>query len=338
MKLLVLGGSVFLGRHTVAAALARGWEVTTFNRGVTSADVPGVRVVRGDRTEPRDLARLAEQGPWDAVVDVCGFVPRYVGAAARALSAQAGSYVFISSVSAFPGWPAEAVDEDSPRFACSPDAGPEDGDYGTLKSGCERAVERDFPGRVLIINPGLIIGPHENVGRVPYWLRRAARGGDMLAPGPRDRPLQLVDARDIAAFTLDSLERERTGRYITSGVRGNCTWGELVDTCVELTGSLARPVWVDDDFLLGHEVAVWSGLPLWMPDRPEFAAVWAPDSSRALAAGMSCRPVVESLRDTWAWLSGDDVPEVLPRYRGGLPDNGMEPQRERDVIAAWFDR
>ncbi|HEX2361668.1 MAG TPA: NAD-dependent epimerase/dehydratase family protein, partial [Jiangellaceae bacterium] len=168
MRILVIGGSVFLGRAFVTEALRRGHEVTTFNRGLTGADVPGVEIVRGDRQLTADLERLVDDRRWDAVVDVCGFAPRVVGESVRLLSGHADSYLFVSSISAIRDWPAEPVDEASARHECAPDAGPE-GDYGVLKAGCERAVETGFGGRVLIISPGLILGPHENVGRLPWW-------------------------------------------------------------------------------------------------------------------------------------------------------------------------
>ncbi|GGO86730.1 reductase [Wenjunlia tyrosinilytica] len=332
-----MGGTVFLGRHMVEAALARGWDVTAFNRGVTGTDVPGAESVRGDRESAGDLARLAGLGPWDAVVDVCGYVPRVVGESVRALSPAAGTYAFVSSVSAYAFRKASSVDEHSPRLDCPADAGPEDGNYGELKAGCERAVEEGFEGTALIINPGLIVGPHENVGRIPYWLRRAARGGPFIAPGHPDRSMQLIDARDIAEFTMNGIEKGYEGRYFTTGIHGNVTWGELISTCVEATGSDAEPVWIDDDFLLDHEVGVWDELPLWAPARPDFAGVWLTSSGKALEAGLSCRAVEDSIRDTWTWLGSGDVPDLLPSYRE-RPRVGIAEEKERDIITAWRNR
>ena len=159
MRLLVIGGSVFLGRTFVEEALRHDHDVTTFNRGLTGIDVPGVEAVRGDREVTADLRRLVGGRHWDAVVDVCGFTPRVVGESARILSGHADSYAFISSISAFPAWPGEPVDDNSPLHDCPADAGPDDGDYGELKAGCERAVQSAFDGQVLIISPGLILGP-----------------------------------------------------------------------------------------------------------------------------------------------------------------------------------
>ncbi|NUU21351.1 MAG: NAD-dependent epimerase/dehydratase family protein [Streptomycetaceae bacterium] len=336
MDILVIGGSVFLGRTIVEAALARGHAVTTFNRGRTGTDVPGARAVRGDREDAGDLARLAAQGPWDAVIDVCGFTPSVVGEAVRALDGRAGAYAFVSSVSAYRDWPEAPIDERSPRFPCAPTA--TEGDYGSLKAGCERAVERDFGGRTLVVQPGLILGPYENVGRLPWWLRRIAAGGEVLAPGAPDRPMQVVDARDIAAFTLDRLEAGAEGRYVVSGAPANTTMGRWLADCVEVTGSGAELVWVDDDFLLARGVGPWDELPLWTPPTEEFAGVWAPDSSKAAAAGLVCRPVRETVADTWAWLVGEGVPDKLPRYRGHSPDKGIDADKERRLLAEWAAR
>jgi 2'-hydroxyisoflavone reductase len=259
-----------------------------------------------------------------------------VGDSARLLSAHAEGYVFISSISALPDWPARPVDESSPRHDCSPDAGPQDGDYGQLKAGCECAVEESFDGRVLVISPGLILGPHENVGRLPWWLRRIARGGRVLAPGDPGRAMQVIDARDIAAFGLAQIAAGASGRFLTSGVVGNTTFGRWLSDCVDVTGSDAELVWVDDTFLLEHHVETWTELPLWAPLQPDLAAVWLPSSDKALAAGLTCRPVTETVRDTWAWLSSG-VPDTLPAYRD-IPDHGIDPAKESAILEAWAAR
>ncbi len=334
MRILVIGGSVFLGRAFVVEALRQGHDVTTFNRGISGADVPGVEIVRGDRQATADLERLADWRRWDAVIDVCGFTPRVVGESARILSGHADCYLFVSSISAVRGWPAEPVDESSPLHDCPPDAGPDDGDYGVLKAGCERAVGTEFHGRVLIISPGLILGPHENVGRLPWWLRRIARGGRVLAPGNPDREMQVIDARDIAAFgmTLFSAGGD-SDRFLTSGVRGNTTFGSLLGDCVAATGSDADLVWVDDAFLLEHGVEEWTELPVWTTGGPEMAAVWLPSSAKALAAGLRCRPVTETVRDTWAWVTSGGA-DVLAVYRE-MPQHGIDPAKEAAILTAW---
>ncbi len=342
MRLLVIGGSVFLGQAFAAEALARGWEVTTFNRGKTARDLPGVEVIRGDREVQADLDRLAAAGPWDAVVDVCGYVPRVVRASVAALAGQVRSYVYVSSINAVQGWPETAVDESSPRQECASDAGPEDGDYGVLKAGCERAVEEGFPQGALVLQPGLIIGPGDRAVRLAWWLDRAARGGRMVAPGAPERIMQLIDARDIAAFGLDQVEQGGTGRYLVSGSPANTTWGEYLGSCVEATGAGAELVWVDDELLREHEVEPWTELPLWMPE-DELGAAWEPSSAKALAAGLRTRPVTESIRDTWAWLATPDGhQEAFGNYRSTAQrkviQRGLDPEKEQAILRALAAR
>jgi 2'-hydroxyisoflavone reductase len=338
MRLLVIGGSVFLGQSFVAEALDRGWQVTTFNRGRAARDVPGVEAVRGDREVPADLERLAACGPWDVVVDVCGYVPSVVGDSVSALAGRVGTYLFISSISAIQGWPEVAVDESSPRHPCPSDAGAADGDYGVLKAGCERAVEEGFPDGALVLQPGLIFGPGDRAQRLTWWLERAARGGRIVAPGAPERPMQLIDARDIAAFGLDLVEQRGVGRYLVSGVPANTTWGEYLGSCLAVTGSDGELVWVDDELLLEHEVEPWTELPLWMPPGKGGDAAWAPSSAKALAAGLSCRPVPVSIADTWAWL---DAPggreEAFGPYRS-VGNRGLESGKEQRILDSWSAR
>jgi 2'-hydroxyisoflavone reductase len=337
MRILVIGGSVFQGRAIVEEALRRGHEVTTFNRGRTGEDVKGVEAVRGDREVRADLDRLVDGRTWDVVVDVCGFVPRVVGDSVRLLTGRAATYAFISSINAVPAWPAQDADESTPRHECSPDAGPDDGDYGTLKAGCERAVEEYFDGAALIIEPGLILGPHENVGRLPAWLRRIARGGRVLAPGGPDRPMQLIDARDIAIFTLDQAEKGVADRFLTTAPAGNTTFGRWLGDCVEATGSDASLVWVDDRFLLDREVEPWVELPLWAPDQPEYAHIWKASTGKAEAAGLRCRPVTETVRDTWAWLRDGGTLKKRSSPTNQLPEHGIDPAKEARILAEWDD-
>ncbi|MFG2718559.1 NAD-dependent epimerase/dehydratase family protein [Streptomyces sp. NPDC048416] len=337
MRLLVIGGTVFLGRAFVADALARGWEVTTFHRGRSGSDLPGVETILGDRENEADLARVAAAGPFDAVVDVCGYVPRTVGASARALSPRAGAYLYISSINALRPWPAAAVDESSVRFECSPDAGPDDGQYPALKAGCERAVERDFDGRVLVLRPGVVIGPGDRMRRVPYWLRRATQGGRMLAAGAPERTMQLIDARDIAAFGLDRIAAGGSGTYLTTGEPANATWGELVEHAVELTGAGTEPVWVPDAFLATQQIPPFVTVPFWAPPMEALAGVWDFSSKKALADGLRCRPFADSVRDTWTWMTEQGgMEEAFAEYR--YPDQTLTREREAEILAAWDAR
>ena len=340
MRLLLLGGSAFLGRAVAAEALAAGHDVTVFNRGRTAPDLEGVQSVRGDRESREDLERLADHGPWDAIVDTSGYVPRIVGDSVRALAGSAPAYVFMSTKNVFSNWPENPATYDSPVHECSPDAGPDDGDYGVLKAGCERAVARDFPGRSLFLRLGLLLGPHEDIGRLPALLLRMAAAGTTrdvrtLAPGDPASKVNPIDVRDVAQFTLAAVEQGLAGDYIISGIPSNAsTYGELLDACIEATGSTARLEWLDSEFLEKQDdLGFWSELPLWIPpgDVP-----WDADTSRAEAAGLRCRPLRETVRDTWAWMSADGG-AVRRSYQPSRP-HGLSEEKERALFAAWDAR
>lgn len=337
VRILILGGSRFLGRAFAAEALDAGHDVTVFNRGRSGPDLPGVTAIRGDRENPAALDRLVAEGtaaePWDAVVDTSGYVPKIVGEGAAALAGAAGAYLFISSASAFADFPARPLSAASPLFDCPADA--TEGEYGPLKAGCERAIRANFPGRVLIHYPGIILGPHETSGRLTWWLSRIARGGEVLAPGDPRREIQLIDARDIARFGLHCLETGSTQPFLLAGPKGHTTFGDWLAACAQTTGSDARFVWAPDDVLTGHEVQVWSGLPLWSPEGGEAAAVWDKDCAPALAAGLVCRPIEETVRDTWAWLK--DAPSLADED-GRIAGHGLSPNDEQRILAALKDR
>ena len=332
MRILILGGSAVLGRATAVEAVRAGHDVTTFNRGQSGPDVAGVTAIRGDRTADDDLAPLRDR-EWDVVVDTSGYVPEAVGRAARLLAPTAGSYVFVSTLNAYPGWPTEPVTEDSPTHRCAPDATEEDGDYGKLKVGCEQAVRDAFGDRAVIVRSGLLIGPYDNTGRLTWWLDRIARGGQVLAPGDPDKPMQLIDVRDLSRWFLDRAAAAAGGTFNAGGPGHNTTMGRLLADAGAATGSETEPVWVPDDFLLDHDVQPWSELPLWAPDNPEFAAVWDADSTAAQRAGLTCRPVTASIQDTWAWLRQGGT--ASPMTHRGMPEKGIAPAKERGIIAAW---
>lgn len=335
MRLLVLGGTHFLGRAVVSAALARQHDVTIFRRGTSGQDPDGVRSVRGNYTDPRDLARLADHEPWDAVVDTLAFVPRDTLAVAQALRHRVGRYVVISTVSAYEGWPTEPLTETSPVLECPPDAGPGygfDGDpgpstYGFGKAGCERAVIETFgTDRTAILRPGVILGPHEYVGRLPWWLGRLQRGGQVLAPGNPGRPIQPVDVRDVANFALLCAEGS-VGTFNVTGL-GNETFGDFLGACAQLAApSGTELVWASDEFLVSQGIRQWTELPLWRT----YAGAWDVDSSEARAAGLTTRPLANTVRDTWEWLN-EHTPELDNERAAEL---GISPAREAEVLAAW---
>ncbi|MFF7476186.1 NAD-dependent epimerase/dehydratase family protein [Streptomyces sp. NPDC008092] len=333
MRILILGGSVFLGQAFAQEAIDRGHNLTVFNRGKSGPDIEGAENLHGDRENSADLEALTAAGPWDAVVDTSGFHPRTVGQSAGALSAHAETYLFVSSFHVYSDWPAGPVSEDSARHACPPDAAVDDVPGNALKAGCERAVEKYFEGDVLILNPGLIVGPRETPGRLLWWLERMARGGEVLAPGRSDQTVQFIDARDIAAFALDLLEAGAGGRYLVTGPRDTTTLGELLELCARVTGAGAEPVWVDEELLAQHEVGAWTELPFWATEQPAMAGAWAASPARAVDAGLRCRPLGETVADTWEWLR-ERGPSGTP-YRQGDIVLGIDPEKERGVLRAW---
>ncbi|WP_326596053.1 NAD-dependent epimerase/dehydratase family protein [Streptomyces sp. NBC_01803] len=329
MRLLVLGGTAFVGRAIVAAATARDWAVTVLNRG-SAEPPPGVTALRGDRTADGGLAALAEgDQEWDLVVDTWSHAPTAVRDAARLLAGRARHYTYISSRSVYV-WPmAPGLTEDGPVVDGSPDAAATD--YATDKRGGELAALAAFgEDRTLLVRCGLILGPHEDVGRLPWWLTRIARGGPVLAPGPRELPLQYVDARDLAAWTLDAAERGLTGPYDLVSRSGHATMGHLLDLCVQVTGSDAELRWTEPEKILAADIAPWTELPVWLPPGEFHDALHRSDVSRAVAAGLRCRPVAETVADTWAWLRGPDA--EIPGRPGRSPV-GLAPEKEAKPLA-----
>ncbi|MEO6085990.1 MAG: NAD-dependent epimerase/dehydratase family protein [Umezawaea sp.] len=338
MRLLVLGGTHFLGRAVVSVALACRWDVTIFRRGTSGEDPASVRSIRGDYTNPHDLERLAEAGPWDAVVDTLAFVPRETLAVAEALKNTVGRYVMISTVSAYQGWPIDPLTEDSPVLDAPSDAGPDfgyDGDpgpstYGFGKAGCERAVTETFGAdRTAILRAGVILGPYEYVGRIPWWLRRVQRGGQVLAPGNPLRHIQPIDVRDVAEFALRCAEGT-TGVFNVAGP-GNETFGDFLAACLKYAApNETELLWVPDEVLVEHGVKQWTGLPMWRT----YPGTWDVDSSRARAAGLTTRPIAETVRDTWEWLRQEN-PELVDERAAEL---GITPEQEAEVLAAFEGR
>ncbi|MFF7372554.1 NAD-dependent epimerase/dehydratase family protein [Streptomyces tricolor] len=335
MRLLVLGGTEFVGRAVVETALGRGWEVTVFHRGRHPAP-DGVRSLHGDRTAPDGLAALAaDRGAgWDAVVDTWSAAPRAVQEAARLLRGRAGRYAYVSSRSVYVWpWP-RGGGEDAPLVEGAADAGATH--YAADKRGGELAAVDAFGAAdSLLVRAGLILGPYENVGRLPWWLTRIARGGPVLAPGPRDLPLQYVDARDLAAWLLGALERGLSGPYDLVSPPGHTTMGELLQACLRVTGADAELRWTDPEPILQAGIEPWTQLPVWVPPGSEmYDAVHGADVSRAVATGLVCRPVDETVADTWRWLTALDgsAPQRPDRTAKGL-----DPEVEAAVLARTGD-
>ncbi|MEU3570419.1 NAD-dependent epimerase/dehydratase family protein [Kitasatospora sp. NPDC036755] len=317
MRLLLLGGTKFVGRVVAEEALARGWEVTALNRGTQPAP-EGVRVLVGDRTAEDGLAALGT-GEWDAVLDTWSWAPAAVRDSARLLNGRVGHYGYVSSRSVYDYPLVAGADETAPVVGSSPDLTGEV-PYAEAKRGAELALEEEFGGTALLARAGLIIGPHENIGRLPWWLNRIAEGGPVLAPGPRELPLQYIDARDLAAWMLDAAAARLGGPYNLVGPSGHTTMGELLETCVRATGSDAELRWTDPERILAAGVEPWTELPIWLAPGELYDFLHAGSVERALGAGLRCRPVAETVADTWAWLRsiGGSAPQRADRVTVGL--------------------
>jgi nucleoside-diphosphate-sugar epimerase len=321
-SLLVLGGTAFAGRAVVEEAVGRGWAVTTFNRGRGAWAHPDVERITGDRLEPATHAPLAGRD-WDLVVDTWSGAPSATRAIAALLAPRTARYAYISSCSVYDPPPVPGADETAPLIEDDPG-------YAGLKRGSEVAIEDAFGDRALLLRPGLILGPHEDVGRLPWWLVRLARGGDVLAPGPPGLPLQLIDARDLARFTLDAAAAGRSGAYNTISRRGHATMRSLLEAGLAATGSDARLVWATPERILAAGIAPWTELPIWLPPADEFAALHDIGVEQAHAAGLVTRPAEETVADTWAWLQSLGA---RPPQRPDRPTPGLAADRERALLA-----
>ncbi len=339
MRLLILGGTLFLGRHLVESALARGHEVTLFNRGRTApALFRDFEQLRGDRDG--DLSVLAGRR-WDAVVDTSGYVPRIVRASAAALAGAVDHYVFVSSISAYGRFPVTGMTERAAVAELS-DPGSEDVDehYGALKVLCERAVEEELPGRTLVARAGMIVGPYDPTERFTWWVRRLADGGAVLAPAPPDQPVQLVDARDLADWLVRGAERRLAGVVNATGPQGPLTLGALLEQIAEVAGGGGQLVWVDEAFLLEHGVEPWSDLPFWLAPhaQPDLRGMLVVDVTRAHATGLTTRPLAATVADTLAWIRERPGGPPAPTVGVTIPPAGLSDDRERALLAAWAAR
>lgn len=330
MNLLILGGTVFVGRYLVEIALERGHSVTLFHRGLHNPELfPQVERILGNRDG--DLGKLAGRS-WDAVIDTCGYVPRVVADSARALAGNADHYTFISSISVYSDRSEGGIDESSPVEAVpAPEVEEVTGEtYGPLKVACELAAEAELPGRVLVIRPGLIVGPHDPTDRFTYWPVRAARGGAIAAPAPPDAATQFIDVRDLAEWTLDMVETRGLGVYNATGPDYRLTRGALLQSCLTAAQSGGEAVWIDEAFLLEQKVQPWSDLPLWIPVSDESAGFTATSSAKAITAGLRYRPLMDTARDTLAWAQERPADYVMKA--------GISAEREAEVVAAWRKR
>ncbi len=331
MKLLVLGGTVFLGRYMVESALARGHTVTLFNRGQHNPDLfPNVEKLRGERDG--GLAVLKGR-TWDAVIDTCGYVPRLVRASAEALADSVEHYTFISSLSVYANTSKPNLDENAPVGKLADESVEQitNETYGPLKALCEQAAEQAMPGRVLNVRAGLIVGPHDATDRFTYWPARVARGGDVLAPGNPASPVQFVDVRDLAGWIVKMAEARQAGVFNAAGPDDVLPMRQFLETCQSVSGASSNLIWANEKFILEQDVKPWLEMPLWIPESDQAAAGFSTfNCGQAIAAGLAFRPLADTVRDTLAWAN------TRPADHAWLA--GLTPEREAEVVQAWQEK
>ena len=328
MNLLILGGTAFLGRHLVEDALKRGHTVTLFNRGRTNPSLfPQVETIHGDRKQ--SLEALADRN-WDVVIDTSGYHPTDVHASAAALAAHVGRYIFISTISVYADFSSPNLDEDAEvsRLDDPTNAEVSNETYGPLKTHCEDPVQAIYDTRALIIRPGLIVGPHDPTDRFTYWPVRTQQGGEMLAPQAPDVPVQYIDVRDLAAWTLDAAARDLSGIYNATGPATPQSMGELLASCQHVADTNSTLTWVSPEFIATNEVTPFLELPLWIP--PDMPGLLTVDCRRAISAGLTFRPTDETIHATLAWHA--TRPADMPLKAG------LSHARENELLAAWHQQ
>ena len=336
LRILILGGTAFIGIHMTEIALQRGHAVTLFNRGRAKPGLfPGIEELKGDRDGPLDALKGRS---WDAVIDNCGYVPRHVRMSAELLAPMVRQYLFISTISVYADF-SKANDETSP-VATIEDENREDRQnaYGALKALCEKAADAAMPGRTTIVRPGLIVGPKDLTDRFTYWPARAARGGEMLAPGDPRVSYQLIDARDLARFCIATVENGTLGVFNVTSPAGLFTMGDIVRESVTAAHALAKPssppqpTWVSGGFLVEHGVQPFIDLPGWLPEGGEMGRLHHTRVERALRAGLRISPLQKTTRDTLAWhLARPEAERTKLRA-------GIAPERERELLALWHSK
>ncbi len=345
-KILILGGTGFLGPHVVNAALARGHTVTMFNRGKTHPKLfPDVEKLLGDRDGKLDALNGRT---WDAVVDTSGYVPRIVKQSAELLGPNVGQYIFISTISVYAEGMKPNGDETSPLEKLGEPGSEDPKYYGANKALSEQAVEAAIPGKVTIVRPGLIVGPLDPTGRFTHWATRMADGGEVLCPGDGTTPTQIIDGRDLAAWLVTLIERRTIGTFNALGPGPKLpalTMKKMLDDCNKAAGNKATLVWVAADFLDKQEVSGWSEMPAWI-DLKDMAGFGTIDNARAVDAGLTFRTPYESAKDTLAWLDSpdfaiwlDEIPEdkrAAAKLR--VRTSGIARDKEAKVIEAWKAR
>lgn len=346
MKLLILGGTAYLGPEIVACAKVRGWEITLFNRGKTRADMfPELERIKGDRDPKKDdglanLEKAIKAGrTWDGVIDTSGYRPQDVRASAELLKPAARHYVFISTISVYPSMAVPNADESAAvgTLEKPEEAKLSNETYGPLKAACEKAALAVYGDRCSVLRPGLIVGPGDPTDRWTYWPVRIAHGGRVLVPGPKEPRKALttfVDVRDCAEFSVRCMADGHGGTFNVTGPAGPLTFDEMLAGCKAVVSDPVEFVPVGEEFLMQNGVAPWMGLPLWLPEDPQFAGAGSISRAKAVAAGCTFRPLAETARDTLAWWKSKH-PGAYDWGAGKKPQPGLSLEKETAILKAW---
>ncbi len=333
LKILILGGTAFLGPAIVRYARSLGHELTLFTRGKTNVDLfPDIEMLTGDRDG--DLEALKGRR-WDVCIDTCGYVPRIVTDSARLLAKSVGQYIFISTISVFADFSKKGLNEES-EVGVLEDASTEEITgltYGPLKALCEQAAEREMPGHTTVVRPGLIVGPMDRSDRFTYWPVRIAKGGEVLTPDRPDIVTQFIDVDDLAMFIVHCAERNILGIYNATSPAEEVTMGEIFNTCKTVSGSDAEFTYVSGKFMEEYEVAPWSDMPVYVPLEGSDAGHPYIDVSKALGQGLTFRPISETIRNTLGWRRNE------PAERRGKPmKSGLTSEKESELLKKWHDK
>ena len=332
LRILILGGTGFIGPHQVRYALARGHTVSLFNRGRTNPHLfPEVEKLRGDRDGDLEALKGRE---WDAVIDNSASIPRWVRDSAQLLKDALGQYLYISTLSVYQGFAEPGMDETAPvRTIDDPTIEEVTGrTYGALKALCEQEAERAFPGRATIVRPGLIVGPGDPTDRWTYWPVRIDRGGEVLAPGDPTDLVRYIDARDLGEWCIRMLEQREPGVYNAVGPRSHLSIAEMLYAIRAITSVAVSFTWVNADFLAEHDVRPWSQMPAWLPPREGNEGYGSISRARAIEKGLTFRPLAVTAVDTLGWWKS------VPAERRSQPRAGLSAEREAEVLAAWYAR
>ena len=342
LKILVLGGTGLIGPPMVKYALARGHEVTLFNRGKTNTQLfPELEKIRGDRND--DISALgavvATGRSWDVVIDNTASIPRWVEESAQLLKDNAGLYLYTSSISAYADHTTPNADETAPVGTISDEEAAEvktnqditGENYGPLKARCEKAAQNAFPGHCIVVRPGLIVGPGDYSDRFTYWPVRIHRGGEVMAPGNPTDPVQFIDCRDLGEWYIRLVENKAVGVYNGTGPASAMSVSEMLYGIRATTADPVSFTWVPADFLKGHEVEEWMHMTVWVPPEGEYAGFSSSSIQRALDAGLTFRPLAVTAVDTVVYWNS------LPEERRAKPRAGLDAEKEKQVLAAWHD-